>query len=63
MNDYKREAFGVLAKRLREDRRFIQVITGPRQVGKTRLSLQLQEQFKGEGLYESADEPTLKDTA
>jgi len=63
MNDYKREAFGVLAKRLQEKRQFIQVITGPRQVGKTRLSLQLQEQFKGEGLYESADEPTLKDAA
>lgn len=63
MDAYKREAFGVLAKRLREKRRFIQVITGPRQVGKTRLSLQLQEQFPGERLYESADEPTLKDAA
>jgi uncharacterized protein len=63
MDAYKREAFGVLAKRLQEKRRFIQVITGPRQVGKTRLSLQLQEQFPGEGLYESADEPTLKDAA
>ncbi|MEW6112843.1 MAG: ATP-binding protein [Acidobacteriota bacterium] len=63
MDTYKREAFGVLAGRLREKRRFIQVITGPRQVGKTRLSLQLRDEFPGEGLYESADEPTLRDTA
>jgi predicted AAA+ superfamily ATPase len=63
MDAYKRESFGVLARRFQEKRRFIQVITGPRQVGKTRLSLQLQEQFPGEGLYESADEPTLKDAA
>jgi predicted AAA+ superfamily ATPase len=63
MGDYKREAFEVLAGRLQEDRKFIQVITGPRQVGKTLLSLQLRDQFKGEGHYESADEPMLKDAA
>jgi len=63
MNTYKREAFGVLAGRLKEERRFIQVITGPRQVGKTWLSLQLREAFAGRSLYESADEPTLRDAA
>lgn len=63
MATYKREAFETLDKRLREKRRFIQVITGPRQVGKTRLSLQLKDAFPGESLYESADEPTLRDTA
>ena len=63
MTTYKREAFEVLERRLREKRRFIQVITGPRQVGKTQLSLQLKKAFPGESLYESADEPALRDTA
>ncbi len=63
MKTFERDTCGVLKKRLTETRRFIQVITGPRQVGKTILSLQLKERFKGRTLYASADEPTLKDAA
>jgi len=48
-----------LARRLKEPRRFIQAVTGPRQVGKTTL---VQQVVGASGLptrYASADEPTL----
>jgi hypothetical protein len=35
---YSRPQGGVLARRLGERRRFIQVVAGPRQVGKTTLA-------------------------
>jgi Predicted ATPase (AAA+ superfamily) len=57
---YIRPPSEVLARRLAEPRRFIQVVTGPRQVGKTTLVQQVTE---GSGLitrYASADEPTLR---
>ena len=50
-----------LARRLAEPRRFMQVVTGARQVGKTTLVQQVTE---GQGLpvrFVSADEPTLRD--
>jgi hypothetical protein len=50
----------VLERRLAEPRRFIQVIAGPRQVGKTTL---IQQVADGAGLpvvLASADEPTLR---
>jgi len=49
-----------LARRLKEPRRFIQAVTGPRQVGKTTL---VQQVVGASGLptrYASADEPTLR---
>lgn len=49
----------VLARRLRETRRFMQAVVGPRQVGKTTL---VKHVVDGSGLqtrFASADEPTL----
>lgn len=42
-------------KRINEPRRFIQVIMGPRQVGKTTLAAQLLKKIRFPSLYESAD--------
>jgi predicted AAA+ superfamily ATPase len=50
-----------LARRLKEPRRFIQAVTGPRQVGKTTL---VQQVVGASGLlarFASADEPTLRE--
>jgi len=52
-----------LSKRLREKRRFIQVLAGPRQVGKTTLARQVMAGLKMPSHYASADEPTLRDRA
>ena len=57
---YSRLQSRTLARRLGEPRRFVQVVAGPRQVGKTTLVRQVAE---GSGLlthYASADEPTLR---
>jgi len=50
-------------RRLQEKRRFLQVLAGPRQVGKTTLALQVMEELKLPAHYVSADEPTLRDRA
>ncbi len=50
-----------LLKRLKEKRRFLQVLAGPRQVGKTTLVRQVMETAKIPAHYASADEPTLRD--
>ena len=50
----------VLARRLKEPRRFIQVLAGPRQVGKTTLVRQVTEASGLAWCYASADEPTLR---
>ena len=42
-------------KRMQEPRRFLQVIMGPRQVGKTTLVTQLAAQAKIDYLFVSAD--------
>jgi predicted AAA+ superfamily ATPase len=60
---YKRPVFGELIKRVREKRRFIQVLAGPRQVGKTTLARQVLEECGMPSHYVSADEPTLQDRA
>jgi len=60
---FRRPHAEVLEKRLQEPRRFIQVVAGPRQVGKTTLVLQVLEGQKTRFRYASADEPTLKDRA
>ncbi len=51
----------LLRKRLLEPRRFIQVITGPRQSGKTTLVRGIAESLRASVRYASADEPTLRD--
>lgn len=58
---FKREAFQTLLSRLREPRRFIQVLAGPRQVGKTTLARQVMEAGGFSSHYASADAPTLRD--
>ena len=49
-----------LLQRLREPRRFLQIITGARQVGKTTLITQAAEQSELDHRFASADEPTLR---
>ncbi len=50
-----------LLRRLKEPRRFLQVIAGARQVGKTTLIHQVAERSGLPTCYASADEPTLRD--
>ncbi len=50
-----------LLKRLKEKRRFLQVLAGPRQVGKTTLARQVMQATKMPAHYASADEPSLRD--
>ncbi len=50
-----------LLKRLKEKRRFLQVLAGPRQVGKTTLVRQVIKASKLPAHYASADEPSLRD--
>lgn len=61
MADFVRPHAKVLRKRLGEARRFIQVITGPRQSGKTTLVRGVGESLGVPVRYASADEPTLRD--
>ena len=60
---YKRPIYHSILKRLSEPRRFIQVLAGPRQTGKTTLARQLMKAFTGYAHYASADEPALKDNS
>jgi len=54
---FKREIVQQLKHRLAEPRRFIQVVTGPRQVGKTTAVHQAVEEWNGHVVYGSADLP------
>lgn len=56
-----RPIFQELVKRLKEPRKFIQVLLGPRQVGKTTLALQLAKDLSIPSTYVSADTVTLED--
>lgn len=51
-----RSEYSLLAKRLKEKRKFIQVIAGPRQVGKTTLVKQIIRNENHLFFYESADD-------
>lgn len=53
---FQRKQFSTLAARLHETRRFIQVLAGPRQVGKTTLVHQLLRQNKQPSHYAAADD-------
>jgi predicted AAA+ superfamily ATPase len=57
---FQRPQAAELARRLAEPRRFIQVVAGPRQVGKSTLVQQVAEDLAAEVRYASADEPTLR---
>jgi predicted AAA+ superfamily ATPase len=57
---YRRPQAAVLADRLAEPRRFLQVVTGPRQVGKSTLVQQVADEIAAPVRYVSADEPTLR---
>lgn len=58
--DYLRPHFKTLARRLAEPRRFIQAVTGARQVGKTTLVQQVVQASRLEVRFASADQPTLR---
>ena len=58
---YRRPIYRTLLKRISEPRRFIQVLAGPRQTGKTTLARQLMDALDIVCHYATADEPALKD--
>ena len=58
---YQRPVLNELIRRMGEPRRFIQVLSGPRQTGKTTLAQQLIQNLDMPCVYASADEPSLKE--
>ena len=58
---YHLPVFHQLIKRLAEPRRFLQVIAGPRQTGKTTAARQVIQAVGMQTHYASADEPMLRD--
>lgn len=58
---YRRPAFDTLLARLEKHRRFIQVVAGPRQVGKTTLVQQVVSELRLPSHIASADDPGLRD--
>ena len=59
---FQRPQAAILAARLAEPRRFMQVVAGPRQVGKTTLVQQVIETLSLPARQASADEPGLRGT-
>src|SRR3990172_291666 len=59
---YARRSADALAARLRQPRRFLQAVVGPRQVGKTTLVQQVVDRSGLPTRWASADEPTLRDS-
>ena len=59
-DEFQRPQGAFLAERLVEPRRFVQVVAGPRQVGKSTLVQQVTAQLRVPVRYVSADEPTLR---
>ncbi len=60
---FRRPVFDTLLARAKEPRRFIQVLAGPRQTGKTTLARQLLEAADLPSHYASADDPATRDRA
>lgn len=60
---FERPYFKSIKSRIEEPRKFIQVILGPRQVGKTTMVTQLLSQLVMPNLYESADAISATNTA
>jgi hypothetical protein len=63
MAEYRRPIGGELVTRLQEPRRFIQVLAGPRQVGKTTIAKQVLERSGLVSRYATADDPGGRDLA
>jgi len=61
MKTFRRNMFHTLLARMKEPRRFLQVLAGPRQVGKTTLAGQVAEEMSIPVHAVSADEPALQD--
>ena len=55
--EFKRQKVHTLGQRLQEKQPFIQVVLGPRQVGKTTAVLQAKKRWGTASIYESADSP------
>jgi hypothetical protein len=60
---FERSQSDTLAARLTEPRRFLQVVAGARQVGKTTLVGQVLSRLDLPNVFVSGDEPTIGDTA
>jgi uncharacterized protein len=60
---FERSQTGTLAARLGEPRRFLHVVAGARQVGRTTLVEQVLDRLDVPSIFISADEPTVGDTA
>lgn len=58
---FLRPQLSILSTRLQQPRRFLQILAGPRQVGKTTLARQAMEGFDGQAHYASADLPAAPD--
>ena len=56
---FQRRLYKTLLSRIAEKRNFIQVITGPRQVGKTTIALELQKNAGCMAEYHSADDASV----
>jgi predicted AAA+ superfamily ATPase len=59
---YQRPKLAVLNARLQQPRRFLQILAGPRQVGKTTLARQAISMFPGQAHYATADLPAAPDS-
>src|ERR1700676_3539479 len=59
---FQRHQVDTLVSRLGEPRRFLQVVAGARQVGKTTLVEQVLGRLDVPSVFVSADEPTVGDT-
>lgn len=58
---FQRPQLAVLTARLQEPCRFLQILAGPRQVGKTTLARQAMAVFPGQAHYATADLPAAPD--
>jgi predicted AAA+ superfamily ATPase len=56
---YQRELVKQIKGRISEERRFIQIVVGPRQTGKTTAVLQVLDSLKIKNYYISADDPNM----
>ncbi len=61
MGTYRRPVLDRIIQRMAEPRRFLQVLAGPRQVGKTTLARQMMTAFGENSTYETADSATSED--
>ncbi|HET7141555.1 MAG TPA: AAA family ATPase, partial [Candidatus Limnocylindria bacterium] len=59
---YRRPVYETILARAHEPRRFIQVLAGPRQVGKTTLARQVMDAVGVPAHFASADDPALRES-